>query len=205
MKGQFMLFGSLFPKHPQKLLHVALSLVIAVALSSCTKAQLIGAKQLKSLKLFTVASISPASGPKAGGTTITIVGTGFVSGMTIKIGNISCTSVQVLSPLSASCVTGASATSATDTVTIVNGDGNADAAHTFAYLDTMRATVTRIAAGGNVLSTGVNGLATTRVTARITSISFSGVSGPTGGNISMSPVGPNQVVVRGGVVGILAQ
>src|SRR5262249_59535522 len=39
----------------------------------------------------TVTSISPASGPTTGGTPITISGTGFVSGATVKLGGTAAT------------------------------------------------------------------------------------------------------------------
>jgi hypothetical protein len=185
-----------YPRSIRKALNVALSMSVVIALSACTKAQLIGARQLASIKLFSVLSISPPSGPKAGGTTITVTGTGFVSGMTISIGGIPCTSVQVLTPLSASCVTGSSPIAATDTITIVNGDGAADAAHTYAYLGTLNASVTRIAAGGNVNSTGGSGV--NKVTARTTV----GALVHKTGNTSSGGAGANQVTVRGGVIGV---
>ncbi len=180
----------------QKATSVAFCAVVAIALSGCTKAQLIGSRQLASIKLFSVLSISPPSGPKAGGTTITVVGTGFVNGMTITIGGIPCTSVQVLSPLSASCVTGTSPVAATDTVTIVNGDGSTDTAHTYAYLGTMNAAVTRIASGGNVNSTGGAGAN------KVTALTTVGALTHKAGNTSTGGAGAAKVTVRGGVIGV---
>jgi hypothetical protein len=182
----------------RKLLNVAISVSVAVALSACTKAQLIGAKQLKSVKLFSVLNISPASGPIAGGTTITLVGTGFVSGMTIKIGNITCGSVQVFSPLTATCVTGSSAIAGTDQISIVNGDGSTDASHTYVYLGSLNATATRIASGGNINSTGGSGV--NQVTARTTI----GALVHKTGNTTTGGVGGNKVTLRGGVIGVFS-
>ena len=45
----------------------------------------------------TVTSVSPTSGPTAGGTTITINGTNFVSGATVRVGGVAATGVTFLS------------------------------------------------------------------------------------------------------------
>jgi hypothetical protein len=185
-----------YSRHFRKLLNAALSVSIAVALSACTKAQLIGTKQLTSIKLFSVLTISPPSGPKAGGTTITIIGTGFVNGMTVSIGGIPCTSVTVVNSLTASCVTGSSPIAATDTVTIVNGDGQTNANYTYAYLGTLNATATRIAAGGNINSTGGSG--GSKVTARTTV----GALVHKTGNTTTGGSGASKVTLRGGVIGV---
>ena len=44
-----------------------------------------------------ITSISPAVGPITGGTGVTVTGTGFVSGTTVKLGGTSATSVVVVS------------------------------------------------------------------------------------------------------------
>ena len=38
----------------------------------------------------TVTSISPAAGPTAGGTSVTITGTGFTGAMTVRFGSVRC-------------------------------------------------------------------------------------------------------------------
>ena len=53
----------------------------------------------------TVTSISPTSGTSAGGTSVTITGTNFISGATVTIGGSSCTSVVVVSSTSITCTT----------------------------------------------------------------------------------------------------
>jgi hypothetical protein len=193
-----MKFQNLVMRYSQKLLSIAFAFGIAGAVTGCTKAQLIGARQLASIRLFSVISISPSSGPKAGGTTVILSGTGFVTGMTVSIGGIPCTSVQVLSPLAATCVTGASPVAATDTVTVVNGDGATDDSRTYAYLGAINASATRIAAGGNINSTG--GAGGNRVTARTT---VGAITHKTG-NTSTGGAGGNQVTVRGGVIGVFS-
>ena len=65
--------------------------------------------------MFTVSAMSPSSGPMAGGTPITITGTGFVSGVKVVIGQgsgpwsdfVAATDVTVVSPTTITAVTGA--------------------------------------------------------------------------------------------------
>jgi hypothetical protein len=52
-----------------------------------------------------VASSSPAAGPLAGGTTVTVVGTGFANPMTVQVNGVAGTSVNVTSPTTLSFVT----------------------------------------------------------------------------------------------------
>jgi len=57
----------------------------------------------------TVASIAPASGSVIGATPVTVTGTGFQRGATLKIGNVVCTALKVISPTTIIAVTGAHA------------------------------------------------------------------------------------------------
>lgn len=52
-----------------------------------------------------LASISPSSGPMAGGTLVTLSGSGFVAGMSVLFGSQPASNVQVQSPTQATCVT----------------------------------------------------------------------------------------------------
>lgn len=53
-----------------------------------------------------ISSISPSSGPSAGGTTVTIIGTDFTAGATVLFGANPATNVQVAADgLSLTCVT----------------------------------------------------------------------------------------------------
>lgn len=70
----------------------------------------------------TVASVSPSDGPSAGGTTITITGTGFRSGATVDTGGAACTSVTVVSATSITCTTPARSGGGSDVV-VTNSDG----------------------------------------------------------------------------------
>lgn len=64
----------------------------------------------------TYVSVSPTSGAAAGGTAITITGTGFQSGATVTVGGNAATSVTVVSSTSITCTTAAHAAGATDIV-----------------------------------------------------------------------------------------
>lgn len=64
----------------------------------------------------TVASATPATGAAAGGTAITLTGTHFRAGDTVKLGGVSATAVVVVSSTSITCTTGAHATGVVDIV-----------------------------------------------------------------------------------------
>ncbi len=68
-----------------------------------------------------VSSLSPTSGILAGGTAITITGTGFLSGAAVSIGGSACTSVSVSSAISITCTTPSHAAGAV-TVSVTNTD-----------------------------------------------------------------------------------
>lgn len=70
----------------------------------------------------TISSISPGQGAVAGGTAITVTGTHFHSGATIKIGGVSCTSVVFVNSTTLTAVTGAHAAATVDAV-VTNPSG----------------------------------------------------------------------------------
>lgn len=71
----------------------------------------------------TISGISPASGPTAGSTPVTISGTGFGRGAVVTIGGAACIGVSVAADhLSLTCTTGAHAAGAAD-ISITNIDG----------------------------------------------------------------------------------
>jgi hypothetical protein len=104
----------------------------------------------------TVSSIAPTSGPLAGGTVVTITGTGFVSGATVKFGAAAGTSVSFLSPTSLKATSPASSGIVDVTVTTPGGTSATSAADKFTYL--AKPTVSSIAptsgplAGGTVVT-----------------------------------------------------
>ncbi len=64
--------------------------------------------------LHKVLTVSPVSGPVAGGTPITIYGDGFASGADVRIGALQCGKVTVASPKQLSCTTPAGSPGAAD-------------------------------------------------------------------------------------------
>lgn len=82
----------------------------------------------------TVTTVSPNSGPLAGGTSITISGTNFFAGATVDIGGTACTSVSVVNASTITCTTQPTAGGAY-AVTVTNTDtqsGNLGSAYSFA-------------------------------------------------------------------------
>ncbi len=92
----------------------------------------------------TVTGISPASGPVAGGTAVTVTGTGFVAGATVTIGGVAAGPSGVPGPPSSTqlkVVTGPRAAGTVDVV-VTNPDGAAG---------TKAAAFTYVAGGGSAL------------------------------------------------------
>ncbi len=81
----------------------------------------------------TVSSIAPTSGSQAGGTAVTITGTGFLSGATVKFGGTPATNVTVVSATSITATAPAHAAGKVDVV-VTNSDGqSATLAQSFTY------------------------------------------------------------------------
>ena len=81
----------------------------------------------------TVTAVSPASGSTAGGTAITITGTGFAAGSTVTVGGQACTNVNRVSSTSITCTTPAG--SAGTASVVVTSGGQSNAANTlFSYV-----------------------------------------------------------------------
>jgi hypothetical protein len=100
----------------------------------------------------TVSSVSPNAGALAGGTAVTIVGTGFVAGATVDFGGSACTGVTVVSATMITCTTAAHAAGAT-TLTVTNPDtqsGNLASAYTYQAAPT----VTSVAPNAGALAGG---------------------------------------------------
>jgi hypothetical protein len=80
-----------------------------------------------------VTSITPVSGPIAGGTTVTIRGYGFAAGATVAIGNVAASGVVVAGSTSLTAVTGAHATCLADVTVTIPGPRSATLAQGFFY------------------------------------------------------------------------
>jgi len=88
-------------------------------------------------------ALSPNQGPDAGGTTVTITGSGFVSGgsLAVTFGGTAATSVSVVNATTITCTTAAHAPGLVDVV-LTNGDGQPTAAsNAFTYNVTVTADV----------------------------------------------------------------
>jgi uncharacterized protein YciI len=115
-----------------------------------------------------VTSVSPGNGPTAGGTSITITGTGFASGATVTVGAAAATNVVVVSATQITATTPAGSAGAV-TVTVASGGQSGNLGSGFAYVATP--TVTGVspntgsnAGGTSVTITGTNFLAGAAVT-----------------------------------------
>jgi hypothetical protein len=83
----------------------------------------------------TVTAIDPASGTTAGGTSVTITGTGFTSGPTVTFGSNPATNVTVVSSTSLTATTPAG-TAGAATVSVTNSDGMSGAMlNGYTYVD----------------------------------------------------------------------
>ena len=83
----------------------------------------------------TVTGVSPTSGPAAGGTNVTVTGTGFTGTPTVSFGGSACNSVNRTSSTSLTCTTTAHAAGAV-TVTVTNADTQQGSKSTaFTYVD----------------------------------------------------------------------
>ena len=82
----------------------------------------------------TITTVSPSSGSTAGGTSITITGTGFAAGATVSVGGNACTSVVVVSATSITCTTPAGSAGAKDVVVTNSDTGAATSTGGFTYV-----------------------------------------------------------------------
>lgn len=80
----------------------------------------------------TVTSITPATGPQAGGTAVTIRGTNFSGATGVTIG-VAATSVVVVNDTTITCVTGAT-TAGAKNVVVADDSGNATLTNGFTYV-----------------------------------------------------------------------
>lgn len=99
----------------------------------------------------TVTAITPATGSAAGGTVVTLTGTGFtfedqevISGVTI--GGVACTELNVLDATSLTCITGAHAAGVVSVVA-TNPGGSGTLVNGFTYLSVVDSTVKIVKAG----------------------------------------------------------
>ena len=92
----------------------------------------------------TVSSVSPNNGPAAGGTAVTITGTNFAAGATVKFGATAATNVVVVSNTSITATTPAGAGAVTVTVTVNGQSGSLT--NGFTYTGTVAISFGQVAA-----------------------------------------------------------
>ena len=95
-----------------------------------------------------ITAVSPAYGSGAGGTVITVDGTGFISGAVVKIGDASPTAAAFVSGTRITATTPASAASGVKTVTVINPD-TGSAAKTDGFTYTVYATGGAVSVSGS--------------------------------------------------------
>jgi acid phosphatase len=130
-----------------------------------------------------ISTVSPSSGPTAGGTTVTISGTGFAVGATVKFGNTSATNVNVLGSTTITATTPARASGSVNVV--VTNPGGQSATKTNGY--------TYAAAAAPTVS-GVN--PTSGPTAGGTSVTISGTGFAAGATVTFGGTTASGVLVN---------
>ena len=154
----------------------------------------------------TVASISPNSGPLTGGTSVTITGTAFVSGATVKVGGTSATSVTFVSATSIKAVT-PTGTAGAQSVVVTNPDSQSSNTNiTFTYATVTVASISPssgpLAGGTAVTITGTgfaSGASVNIGSAAATSVTFVNATSITAITAAGTAGGQNVVVTVSGV------
>jgi hypothetical protein len=101
-----------------------------------------------------VTSLRPGAGPLAGGTLITITGSGFASGATVSLGGTACTQVAVLSDTEISCITAAKTAGAVNVVVTNTDTGVGTLTNGFTYTTALPPTVSSLSPSSGPLSGG---------------------------------------------------
>jgi hypothetical protein len=128
----------------------------------------------------TVAAVAPATGPIAGGTVVTITGTGFVSGATVNFGGAAATGVTFVSATSMRATTPARPSGGAVTVEVVNPSGQVGALlGGFTYLGSIAPTVTSVTPNAGVVAGGTTVTIVGTNFASNASVSFGGVAAAT--------------------------
>jgi acid phosphatase len=91
-----------------------------------------------------ISGLSPNSGPAAGGTTVTISGTGFADGATVSFGGTAASNVNVLGSTTITAVAPAHTSGAVNVVVTNPGGQNATSVNGYTYSGTPAPTVTTV-------------------------------------------------------------
>ena len=117
----------------------------------------------------TVASVSPTLGPNTGGTSVTLTGTGFLTGATVTLGGVAATGVTLNSSTSITVIAPAGS-NGVDDVTVINADtqsGTLSSGYTYVAIPTISSIVPnngKPAGGDSITINGTNFLVGATVT-----------------------------------------
>ncbi|MDR3502850.1 MAG: IPT/TIG domain-containing protein, partial [Legionella sp.] len=120
-----------------------------------------------------LSSLTPTNGSTAGGTTITLSGSGFVAGTTVTLGGTSATDVHIIDATTLTAVTPAHASGIVDVV-VNNGVGSATLSAAYTYLANAP-TLTAINPTTGSVAGGVSVTLTGTGLTGMTGVSFAGV------------------------------
>src|SRR6185295_6676213 len=130
-----------------------------------------------------ISTISPTSGPTAGGTAVTISGSGFAVGATVKFGNTSATNVNIVGSTTITATAPAHASGSVNVVVTNPGGQSATKTNGYSYAGAAAPTVT-----------GVN--PTSGPTAGGTSVTVSGTGFAAGASVTFGGTNATGVVVN---------
>ena len=157
----------------------------------------------------TVVTVTPNTGPATGGTAVTIAGSNFAAGATVKFGTSAATNVVVVSPASITCVTPAG-TAGTVGVSVISGGSTGLLPNGFSYQNpvpvlasispqsgsiggnafTMTLNGTNFAAGATVKWPGKADLATTSNTPTMLTVTVPASYLAVGGGVNVAVFNP---------------
>ena len=152
----------------------------------------------------TVSSVTPSSGPTAGGTAVTIKGTGFTSGATVTIGGkASAVTVHSAGEITATTAAG---TAGGDEVVVSDGNGTSSSGPTYTYVTPPRPTVSSVTpstgttAGGTAVvikGTGFTAGATVTIGSKATAVTVRSASEITAKTVATAAGGDEVTVSEG--------
>jgi hypothetical protein len=127
-------------------------------------------------------SLLPTSGPAAGGTTVTISGTGFATGATVTFGGAAATNVNVLGSTTLTAVTPAHASGAVNVVVTNPGGQSATSTNGYSYAPASAPTVSSVSPPSGPTAGG-------------TSITITGTGFASGATVTVGGTAATNVVV----------
>jgi phosphatidylinositol-3-phosphatase len=130
-----------------------------------------------------ISSVSPSSGPAAGGTTVTISGTGFGVGATVKFGTTAATNVNVVGSTTITATAPAHASGSVNVVVSNPGGQSATSTNGYSYAGTAAPTVSGVSP-------------TSGPTAGGTSVTISGTGFAAGATVTVGGTNATGVIVN---------